>query len=198
MSQIFGRHFDLLFRLGLIAAASFLAGTIAIWRLAIAPAIGAPIEQPVPFSHKHHVGEVGIECRYCHASVDTSAYAGMPSSETCMNCHSQLFSSAPILAPVRESVRSGKPLRWNRVYSLPDFVFFDHSVHIASDLACSNCHGDIAAMPLTAQATPLTMRWCLDCHRHPEAAARTSFNADAPKPTLRAATQLTECSTCHR
>jgi Cytochrome c7 and related cytochrome c len=196
MSQIFGRHLDLVFRLALIGAIAGFAGLIVLWRLAIAPAIGAPVEQPVPFSHKHHVGDVGLDCRYCHSTVDKSAYAGMPASEVCMNCHSQLFTSSAMLAPVRDSVRDGKPLHWNRVYQLPDFVYFDHSIHIANHVDCVNCHGDVAQMPLTWQASSLEMRWCLDCHRHPDTAIHTA--SSMPTTTMRDATQLSECSTCHR
>ncbi|HEX4479705.1 MAG TPA: cytochrome c3 family protein [Rudaea sp.] len=197
MSQIFGRHFDLVFRVALIGSIALVAGLIVIWRIAIAPAIGAPVEQPVPFSHKHHVGDVGLDCRYCHSTVDSSAYAGMPASEVCMNCHSQLFTTSSLLAPVRDSVRDGKPLHWNRVYRLPDFVYFNHSIHVNNGVDCANCHGDVARMPLTWQASSLEMRWCLDCHRHPQAAVSVAANATT-KPTLREAAQLTECSTCHR
>ncbi len=197
-AQIFGRSFDLVFRLALLGALCAIVGCIAMWRIAIAPAVGAPVEQPVPFSHKHHVGDVGLDCRYCHATVDSGAYAGMPSSETCMNCHSQLFTDAAMLAPVRDSLRDGKPLHWNRVNRLPDFVYFNHSVHIANGVDCANCHGDVSTMPLIAQANSLEMRWCLDCHRHPQNALRTDMATTHAKPTLRDAAQLSECSTCHR
>jgi len=190
MSQIFGRHFDLVFRLSLIGLVSATAGTILLWRAATSAAISQPIEQPIPFSHKHHVGDVGIDCRYCHATVDRSAYAGMPVSSTCMNCHSQLFTDAPMLAPVRDSVRDGKPLQWNRVYRLPDFVFFDHSIHVTAGVACATCHGDVSRMPLIAQEAPLTMAWCLDCHRRAQRIAA--------RVTRRDRAQLSECSTCHR
>ena len=197
MSQIFGRHFDLVFRIALIGGIAFVAGLIAIWRIAIAPAIGAPVEQPVPFSHKHHAGDVGLDCRYCHSTVDSSAYAGMPASEVCMNCHSQLFTTSSMLAPVRDSARDGKPLHWNRVYRLADFVYFNHAIHVNNGIDCAKCHGDVARMPLTWQASSLEMRWCLDCHRHPQTAVNVASNAPS-KPTLRQAAQLTECSTCHR
>jgi len=197
MSQIFGRHFDLVFRIALLGGIAFVIGLIAIWRIAIAPAVGAPVQQPVPFSHKHHVGDVGLDCRYCHSTVDSSAYAGMPASEVCMNCHSQLFTTSSLLAPVRDSVRDEKPLHWNRVYRLPDFVYFNHAVHVNNGIDCAKCHGDVARMPLTSQASSLEMRWCLDCHRHPQSAVDVASNA-AKKPTLRQAAQLTECSTCHR
>lgn len=197
MSQIFGRHFDLVFRLAIVGLIVLVAGLAVTWHLAISPAIGAPVEQPVPFSHKHHVGEVGLDCRYCHSTVDTHPYAGMPASEVCMNCHSQLFTTSAMLAPVRDSARDGKPLHWNRVYRLPDFVYFDHAIHVRNGVDCANCHGDVASMPLTWQASTLEMRWCLDCHRHPDTAVHVASNATT-KPTLRDAAQLTECSTCHR
>ncbi len=198
MSQIFGRHFDFLFRVALLGALALVCGLVVLWRISIAPAIGAPVQQPVPFSHKHHVGDVGLDCRYCHSTVDRSAYAGMPSTETCMNCHSQLFTDVPMLEPVRASFRDGKPLHWNRVYRLPDFVYFNHAAHVANGVDCANCHGDVASMPLTWQASSLEMRWCLDCHRHPEIAERTAAKGAPKAPTLRDAAQLSQCSTCHR
>lgn len=126
------------------------------------------IEQPVPFSHQHHVAALGIECRYCHTSVETSSFAGIPPTETCMNCHRQIWLSAPMLEPVRASFREGTPLVWERVHMLPDFVQFDHSIHVQKGIGCVSCHGRVDQMPLTYQAQPLTMQWCLECHRAPE------------------------------
>lgn len=125
------------------------------------------MDQPVPFSHAHHVGEVGLDCRYCHQGLETSASAGLPATEICMTCHSQIFADAPVLAPVRQSLASGVPLKWNRVNSLPDFVFFNHSVHVNNGVGCVTCHGPVDKMPLTWQDKPLTMEWCLGCHRDP-------------------------------
>lgn len=124
--------------------------------------------QPVPFSHKHHVGQLGLDCRYCHDGVETSSSAGLPATEVCMTCHSQLFTGAEMLAPVRASLASGQPLQWQRVNSVPDFVYFNHSIHIAKGVACETCHGEVDTMPLMQQAHSLTMGWCLDCHRDPE------------------------------
>jgi len=124
-------------------------------------------EQPVPFSHKHHVGELGIDCRYCHTAVETSSFAGIPATQICMNCHSQIWKDAPMLEPVRASYRTGQSLEWTRVNDVPDFVYFDHSIHIAKGVGCASCHGDVAAMNLTWQAAPMTMEWCLSCHRDP-------------------------------
>ena len=125
-------------------------------------------DQPVPFSHDHHTSGLGIDCRYCHATAETAAFAGMPTTETCMGCHSQIWRDSPLLAPVRESWRTGQPLAWTRVYDLPDFVYFNHSIHIAKGIGCESCHGRVDKMPLMRKATTLHMEWCLDCHEHPE------------------------------
>lgn len=130
--------------------------------------VGRPVSQPVPFSHEHHVSGLGIDCRYCHTSVEKSAFAGIPPTETCMTCHSQVWRDAPVLAPVRESWATGKPLHWTRVNDLPDYVYFNHSIHVQKGVACVTCHGRVDRMPLTAKAHSLYMRWCLDCHRAPE------------------------------
>jgi len=123
--------------------------------------------QPVPFSHAHHVGEVGLACEYCHGAAKTSASAGLPATEVCMTCHSQILADAPVLAPVRASFTSGTPMVWNRVNQLPDYVYFNHAAHVNNGVGCVTCHGRIDEMPLTAQAAPLTMEWCLNCHRDP-------------------------------
>ncbi len=129
---------------------------------------GVITQQPVPFSHKHHVSECGIDCRYCHTSVESSSFAGIPPTQTCMNCHSELWVQSSMLEPVRASFRTNKPLEWNRVHDLPDFVYFDHSIHIQKGVSCAECHGDVNQMPLTYRASPLQMEWCLNCHFHPE------------------------------
>jgi hypothetical protein len=146
--------------------------------------------QPVPFSHKHHVAGLGIDCRFCHDSVDESAFAGIPSAKTCMTCHRQIWADAPILEPVRQSFREGTAIRWTRVHDLPDFAYFDHSIHVAKGVPCAACHGDVAAMPLMWRVETLFMEWCLDCHRHPE---RHLAPAVAARVHPR-----TDCSTCHR
>jgi hypothetical protein len=122
-------------------------------------------EQPVPFSHQHHVSGLGIDCRYCHTSVETSGFAGIPPTKTCMNCHSQIWTNAPLLEPVRASFRDKKSLVWTRVHDLPDFVYFSHEIHINKGIGCKSCHGPIDEMPLTYQANSLQMEWCLNCHR---------------------------------
>jgi hypothetical protein len=148
---------------GMFAA---LGGT-ALLRSNFLTGVGEAVAQPVPFSHKHHVGQLGIDCRYCHNGVETSSSAGMPATEVCMTCHSQLFTDAAMLAPVRASLAGGQPMEWKRVNSVPDFVFFNHSIHVAKGVACETCHGEVDDMPLMAKAEPLSMEWCLGCHRNP-------------------------------
>lgn len=133
-----------------------------------ATGVGVPYEQPVPFSHEHHVTELGIDCRYCHTTVETSASAGYPATHTCMSCHSQVWSNSPLLEPVRESYEKNIPLKWHKINAVPDFVFFNHSIHIKRGVSCNNCHGPIHAMQMAAKGRPFQMRWCLECHRNPE------------------------------
>jgi hypothetical protein len=172
-------------------------------------------QQPVPFSHKHHVSEAGIDCRYCHTSVEVSAVAGLPSTKTCMNCHAQLFNQSPMLEPVRQSFRENKPIKWTKVHDLPDFAYFNHSIHISKGIGCSTCHGRVDQMPLMWQTASLQMEWCLDCHRSPERYVRPKdqvFNMEWQPPpdqiqvgrrlvaeyNIRSAGELTSCSICHR
>ena len=128
---------------------------------------GRFVDQTVPFSHQHHAGTLGIDCRYCHTGVETQANAVVPPTHTCMTCHSQLWTNAKMLAPVRESLASGKPLTWRKVNRVPQYVYFDHHVHVRNGVPCAACHGDLRRMPLTRQAAPMTMGWCLECHRSP-------------------------------
>ncbi len=144
-----------------------------------------PLEQPVPFSHQHHSGELGIDCRYCHVSVEKSSFAGVPPTETCMTCHSQLYTDAPMLAPVRQSLATGTPLKWQRVNYVPDFVFFNHSIHVNRGIGCSECHGQVDHMPLTWKAQTLYMKFCLNCHNDPARFIRPRnevFNMDWRPP----------------
>ena len=127
-----------------------------------------PISQPIQFSHKHHVNDVGIDCRYCHFTVDKEQYAGMPATETCMTCHSQIWSDSPEIKPIYDSFTSGKSIAWKRVHDLPDFVFFNHAIHVNKGVGCVSCHGRVDRMPLVYKENTLTMGWCLDCHRNPE------------------------------
>ncbi|MEO6875244.1 MAG: cytochrome c3 family protein [Opitutaceae bacterium] len=174
--------------------------------------IGFAPDQPVQFSHRHHAGELRIDCRYCHATVETSAFAGMPSTQTCLNCHSQIFTNTPMLQPVIQSAARNVPLQWSRVTHLPDHVFFDHSIHVNKGVGCTTCHGEVGHMTLMAKAEPMTMRWCLDCHRDPGPRLRPSeeiFSATSPAMSPQGTqaelmhrydihvANLTSCSTCH-
>jgi hypothetical protein len=168
--------------------------------------------QPVPFSHKHHVGELGLDCRYCHSTVEVSSSAGMPPTQTCMACHSQIWTNAAILEPIRVSYRDSKPIEWTRVNAVPDFVYFNHSIHIAKGVGCTTCHGPVAEMNITWRAQSLYMRWCLECHNAPEKYLRPRsevFNAFYKPPADQEALglrlmseykvqRLTNCTTCHR
>ena len=173
MGQIFHRRSNTIARVMLLGAALVLLTSGWAWHAIYwspyITKVQVPLEQPVPFSHKHHVAGLGIDCRFCHTAVETSAFAGIPSTDTCMTCHSQLWTDAPALAPVRDSLTRNEPLRWNRVHDLPDFVFFNHSIHIKKGIGCSTCHGPVEQMPLTWQQNTLYMKWCLDCHRDPGA-----------------------------
>ncbi|HET7401074.1 MAG TPA: cytochrome c3 family protein [Usitatibacter sp.] len=213
MAQVFSERAVLLLKLAGLACVG-LAATASVvayqhlqgpYSQAEAPA------QPVPFSHKHHVGDDGIDCRYCHASVETASFAGIPSTHVCMTCHSQLFTDAPMLAPVRESAARGEPLHWTRVHRLPDFVYFDHSIHVKKGVGCIECHGRVDRMPLMRRVAPLTMQWCLECHRDPAPRLRDPAHVFdmTPTPAVRVAAgvphealatrrRLTDCSTCHR
>ncbi|MGH8314038.1 MAG: cytochrome c3 family protein [Steroidobacterales bacterium] len=216
MAQVFQPRLVLLLKLGALAGLALVAVAILAWRISIAPhpSIGSPVEQAVPFSHKHHVGDVGLDCRYCHASVERSAFAGLPSTHTCMTCHSQLFTDSPMLAPVVGSFESGKPLQWTRVHDLPDFVYFNHSIHIAKGIGCASCHGAVDRMPLTWRTASLEMQWCLGCHRAPEPYVRprervfdlnwhpAGSQLELGKALVRRyhihTASLTDCSICHR
>jgi Cytochrome c7 and related cytochrome c len=172
MSQIFPRSANAIARMSLIGGLSFVALVAGIvftlMRSSWVTKQDEFVEQPIQFSHAHHVGGEGIDCRYCHTSVETSSFAGIPPTKTCMNCHSVLFANAPILEPVRASLRDDKPLTWIRVNDLPDFVYFNHQIHVKQGVGCATCHGPVDKMPLMYQARSLQMEWCLDCHRAPE------------------------------
>jgi len=126
-----------------------------------------PLDQPVPFSHKHHAKELGIDCRFCHSNVEDNAQASVPSTEVCMTCHSQIWTNSPMLDPVRSSWETGTPLQWNKVNSVPDFVYFNHSIHIDRGVNCNTCHGPVQEMPITWKGQAFRMSWCLDCHNDP-------------------------------
>jgi hypothetical protein len=219
MSQIFNRHANIYSRLSILAAVGFaavLGGVVGLLNLSgYNTNQDVYVQQPIQFSHAHHVGGAGIDCRYCHTSVEESSFANIPPTKTCMNCHSQIWATAPILEPVRASFRDNTPLRWTRVHDLPDFVYFNHSIHVAKGVGCATCHGRVDQMPLVYQKTSLQMSWCLDCHRNPDQYVRPkdqiynmAWERPANDPGLGArlvqeykiagVDQLTSCSTCHR
>ena len=214
--QIFHRSTNTIAKVSIFGAVAFLAFFAWIFstllRSSYATGRGVVLKQPVPFSHDHHVAGLGIDCRYCHTSVETASFAGIPPTETCMNCHRQIWTNAELLEPIRASFRDDVPMRWRRVHDLPDFVYFNHSVHVAKGIGCAECHGRVDRMPLMLQAESLQMEWCLECHRNPEERVRPRdqvFNmAWQPPPgfeTERAklveeydVQTLTSCSVCHR
>ncbi|CAH2600604.1 Molybdopterin oxidoreductase subunit, predicted; chaperone protein HtpG [Rhodovastum atsumiense] len=217
MAAIFTPGANLAAKLVLIGGVAAGAGGLGWWwlwpRTNYARRVGFPVEQPVPFSHEHHVAGLGIDCRFCHAAVESSAAAGLPPTYTCMTCHSQVWTNAAVLAPVRQSFARHRPIAWQRVTDLPDYVYFHHAIHIAKGVGCEECHGRIDRMALTAKARPMTMGFCLDCHRDPgprlrPRAAVTEMGwrrgpATPPAQALLAAyhigaRRLTDCSICHR
>ncbi|MCA1816426.1 MAG: cytochrome c family protein [Acidobacteria bacterium] len=218
MHPTFHRSANTVARLSIYGAVFVLAGlawvAVTVGRSSYVTEAGIARRQPVPFSHKHHVSDDGIDCRYCHATVETSAFAGMPSTATCMNCHSQIWSDSPVLEPVRASYRTGEPLRWTRVHNLPGFVYFDHSIHVNKGVGCSTCHGRVDQMPLTYQVASLQMEWCVECHQNPAAYVRPreqvfdmSWRTDRQDEQgaqlvkdykIKDTHTLTSCSTCHR
>jgi Cytochrome c7 and related cytochrome c/Class III cytochrome C family len=218
MAQIFHRSTNFLSKLSIFGAL-FIVGALGavMWLVFTSPWMTRatmPLDQPVPFSHEHHVRGLGIDCRYCHTSVETSSFAGIPPIKTCMTCHSQIWKDSPMLEPIREAYRSGIAVRWKRVHDLPEFVFFNHSIHVNKGIGCASCHGRVDLMPLTWQVQTLHMRWCLGCHQHPERYIRPRsevFNlAWQPPPdqdeqgralmkTYRInTTRLSDCVMCHR
>jgi hypothetical protein len=217
MAAIFQPSANLWVKVGLLAIAAALLGGTGWWflwpRTDYARRVGYVVDQPVPFSHKHHVAGLGIDCRFCHSAVEVAANAGMPPTYTCMTCHSQIWTNAGLLAPVRQSLADGKPLVWGRVNNLPDYVYFNHSIHIAKGVGCESCHGPVDQMPLTYKAASLTMQFCLNCHRNPAPQLRPESaiydtqwkrSPDTPSPASLAAhygvpyRPLTDCSICHR
>ena len=216
MPQIFHRSTNTFSKLSIFGAVFIIAAIAAVLtainRSGYVTEAGVSREQPVPFSHRHHVGGMGIDCRYCHTSVENAAFANIPPTKTCMNCHSQIWANSPTLEPVRESFRTEKSIQWTRVHDLPDFAYFNHSIHVNKGIGCSTCHGPVDNMPLVWQEKSLQMEWCLECHRHPESYVRPReevFNMEYQPPADQVALgsklvkqykiqSLTSCSTCHR
>jgi hypothetical protein len=217
MPQIFHPSMNTVARVSIFGAVFIVTALIglmlAIVRTPYVTGVGVVREQPVQFSHQHHVGDAGLDCRYCHTSVENSSFAGVPATKICMNCHSHLFADSEMLRPVRESFQTGRPLRWTRVHDVPDFVYFDHSIHVQKGVACVTCHGQVNEMPLMWREHTLHMQWCLECHRHPEdyvgerADVFKMVKAPADEAAARTGRELVEayniqsktsCYICHR
>src|SRR5260221_8361946 len=230
--QIFHRSTNILSRATIYGAVFVVAllfwAAAEIQRSPYVTYAGVRRQQPVPFSHQHHVAGLGIDCRFCHTSVETSGFAGIPPTKTCMNCHSQIWTNAPLLEPVRASFKDNKSLVWTRVHDLPDFVYFSHEIHINKGVGCKSCHGPVDEMPLMYQNVSLQMEWCLSCHRDTAKELRPRedvFNMTYKQPTrwspvtfngvqffdqeklgeeiqkkyhVKGAYELTICETCHR
>ncbi|MGH9358909.1 MAG: cytochrome c3 family protein [Terriglobia bacterium] len=218
MAQIFSRYSNTLARLTIYGVIGLIiACGVAAWLVnnSYNVYLHEPVEQPIPFSHKHHVSDDGIDCRYCHTSVETSNFAGLPPTHTCMSCHSKIWVNSPMLAPVRASYLSNRSISWVKVNELPDFVYFNHSIHVAKGIGCTTCHGPIGDMPITFRQNTLYMRWCINCHKHPwkyirpkqdvfsvtykpppdqDAMGRRLVAEYHVKPPL----VITSCYTCHR
>ena len=217
MPQLFRPSSNTIAKISIAAVIGLLGSTLAVayivdrgpWNTSvrIAP------EQPIPFSHKHHVKDDGIDCRYCHTSVETSSFAGLPPTETCMTCHSQIWNNATLTQPIRDSWASGQSIVWTRVHKLPDFVYFNHSIHINKGIGCSACHGNVSEMPLMYKVNTLNMNWCVNCHRDPAKYIRPKSEVFNPRYETPAPNQdeigpklvaeykvqsLTDCFTCHR
>lgn len=216
MAQVFHRSTNSISRVSIFGLLFFLAAIAwlgdAIQRSPYVTGVRVAREQPVPFSHEHHVTGLGIDCRYCHASVEISAVAEIPPTKTCISCHSQIWADSPLLEPVRASFANNTPLQWVRVHDLPDFVYFNHSIHINKGVGCSTCHGQVDRMPLMWRTQSLNMDWCLECHRHPERYIRPReevFNMKWTAPPDQTALgqklvkeyevrSLIDCAICHR
>jgi Cytochrome c7 and related cytochrome c len=229
MAQLFPKSFNILARLSIFAvpflAAGAGAGGAAFYRSDYTTGAREVVEQPIPFSHKHHVAQLGIDCKYCHTSVEVSADAGLPPTKTCMSCHQQVWQSADLLDPLRKSYTSGTPIAWNKVHNVPHYTYFNHSIHVNKGVGCYSCHGEIDEMNLVYQSKTLLMEWCLDCHRNPERHLRPKDeiynlkfkasdikNPDTGLPydqttlglklkelhQVREPSILTNCSMCHR
>jgi hypothetical protein len=217
MSQVFPRNANSWSKASLITLFLLVIGlgwsVLILQRSDLVTGANEFIEQPVQFSHQHHAGGIGIDCRYCHTSVEISPSAGIPPTKTCINCHSQIWNQSPYLEPVRASFRDDRPLNWIRVHDLPDFVYFNHSIHVRKGVGCETCHGRIDRMPLVFQAKSLQMEWCLDCHRDPARYVRplaeiTTMGYVRPASVnggdlvrdykIAGVAELTSCSVCHR
>ena len=218
MTQIFHPSANTFSRVSLFGAVFFVGGLLylgyVLVRSPYQTAVRVVEEQPVQFMHNHHVSQLGIDCRYCHTNVEWASNPGMPTTETCMSCHSQVWTGSPLLEPVRASWRDNKPISWTKVHDLPDFVYFHHGIHVQKGVRCTTCHGDVSEMPFMYKDQPMTMEWCLECHRNPEprkgpvsevfntgpSPARDEFRPWTSPEAMQEPhySGMTNCSTCHR
>ena len=218
MSQLFPPSINIISRVVIVGMILIVAGLAGfVYLLVNSPymtEVGMAKQQPVPFSHRQHVGELGLDCRYCHSSVARSDFAGIPSTETCMGCHRDVAPEAPALELVRASYENDQPLEWIRVHDLPDFVYFNHGIHVNKGIGCETCHGRVDQMPVVGKVQTLYMGWCLECHRQPERFVRPHnevFTVGWEPPNDQVTpgqqliaeygievAQLTDCSICHR
>jgi hypothetical protein len=221
MSPLFRPRHNTLAQISLFVVAAGAAGVplslMLYARTPYARGMQDPVEQPIQFDHRHHTRDEGIDCRYCHNTVDKSPAASVPQTQLCLNCHSQVWNKSPLLEPVRESFFQNKPIKWNRVYQLPEFVYFNHSIHVNKGVGCESCHGRVDHMPLMWRESSLNMEWCLSCHRDPARFVRPrdkvftmGFDPEKASPPATQAElgsklvadyrvqSLTTCSTCHR
>ena len=216
MSPLFRPRHNTLAQISLFLVAAGAAGVplglMLYARTPLARGMQDPVEQPVQFDHRHHTKDEGIDCRYCHNTVDKSPSAGIPQTQLCLNCHSQVWNKSPILEPIRQSFINNTPIKWNRVYQVPEFVYFNHSIHVNKGVGCISCHGKVGEMAAIEKATPLTMSWCLECHRRPEANLRPldeitnpNWQPDGDPEEVGRLLAVknnvhtrTSCTTCHR
>jgi hypothetical protein len=218
MAQIFHRSTNTLSKVSILSVAFVALGLLGMFmivdRAGYTTRKGVTLMQPVPFSHEHHVAGLGIDCRYCHTSVEKSATAGLPPTATCYNCHKLIWQDSPMLEPVRMSFRENVPIHWTKIHDLPDFAYFNHGIHVAKGVGCVECHGRVDKMALMRSEHALQMHWCLECHRDPEPHLRPKaevFNMKwqsdnqaelgprlAQEYHLRTTADLTSCNTCHR
>jgi hypothetical protein len=213
MTQHFGRRTSTVFRIAVLGLPVLLAGLLVAgalyWRSDAAWSVGRPAAQPIPFRHDLHVGGLGLDCRYCHSSVERAATAGMPSAQTCLTCHSHVWAELATLEPMRTSSALNVPIPWQSVHRLPDFSVFHHGIHVQGGVACETCHGRVDQMARTVKTETLSMAWCLDCHRDPAPRLRPPAEVfemgwvghspiSTPAPDPAAIRRLTDCSTCHK
>jgi len=213
--QVFGKQFDSYFRIFLAAVLMAVLGSVTLFSFVARPQfteVGYSPVQPVAYSHKLHAGNLGMDCRYCHIGVEQSAHAGIPPAEVCMNCHARVKKDSPLLARVRESYESGQPIPWVRIHRLPDYVHFNHQAHVNAGVSCVSCHGRVDQMVEVRQVEPLSMAWCLDCHRNPapfvrppELVTRLDWQPDRDPAEIgreliaaRGINPPQNCSACHR